>query len=114
MNGDILATLQRKIGRDDCEGVVREYQYAAYYVQEHWKDPFGKSVYAKLQLDEIELQSLEKRRNRLILEMESIKDRLQKIVDDADTDSQKQHTKTLSYPTDDSYRSGGGFSRGRW
>ena len=112
MNTDILATLQHKIGRDDCEGAVREYQYAAHYVNEHWKDSYGKKVYAKLQLSEMELQSLEKRRSKLIQDCEAIKKRLQKIVDDADADAKLQKTKTLFPSSEGNYQSGSGrFSR---
>lgn len=115
MNVDILATLQHKLGRDDCESAVREYQYAAHYINEHWKDAYGKKVYARLQLSEIDLQSLEKRRSKLIQDCEAIKIRLQRIMDEADADAQLQKTKTVSPASGGTYSSGsGGFSRGRW
>jgi len=111
MDADILATLQRKIGRDNCEGAVREYQYAVYYVNEHWKDSLGKKLYAKFQLSQIELQSLEKRRSKLLLDCEDIKKRLRILVDEEES-AQKRKVKKLTPASDGNYTSGsGGFSR---
>lgn len=114
----LVESLQKRIGTDDCERCIREYQASANFIQNHWVDEVGKQVYKDTQADEAALLDLDKRRNALMLQTQDLIQRLQAIVDDAEATGRRSASarnsrgKTTSH-SDSEYYDGDGFSRRR-